>query len=162
MAAPANPNPVFQMDPYDGDINPATAEGAKLFTKATAARTNLLTLSQDKAKEVVSAFEEDAREFGWGAMVHKVQIVLDNNNALKKSILKDYRQVKLDRVKKEAERRWGTENLPFEDPVPTPMIIRNIEPSTTAADRPVFYARIKATMIATRILKVLRKLRRRH
>ena len=151
--AMAQENPVFQMDPYDGNINPGTAEGAKLFNKATAARTTLLTLSQDKAKEVVSAFEEDAREFGWGEMVHKVQIVPDNNNDLKKSILKDYRQVKVERVKKEAERRWGAVNLPFDDPVPTPMTIRTIYPSTTVADRPVFYTRIKATMIASRILK---------
>ena len=143
----------YQMDPYDGDINPGTTEGAKLFSKATQARSELLTLTQEKAKEILSAFEDDAREFGWGTMVHKVQVVADLDNDLKRSIFKDYRSVKLFHVKKAAERRWGNATSPFEDPVPTTLAINTIAPSTVPEDRPVFFARIKATMIAARILK---------
>ena len=44
----------FQIDPYDEYINPGTSEGAKRFTKTPQARTTLLTLTQEKAKEILS------------------------------------------------------------------------------------------------------------
>ena len=86
-------------------------------------------------------------------MVHKVQVIADPANEHKRSIIKDYRSVKLSHVKRAAERRWGDATLPFEDSVPPILTINTITPSTVAIDRPIFYARIKVTMIATRILK---------
>ena len=66
----------FNLNPYNGDINPSTNEGLKLFLKATEEKKDDLKLkiSQSNVKNIMSAFESDARKFRWSSLVHIIYI----------------------------------------------------------------------------------------
>ena len=51
---------VFLTNPFCGDINPGTADGAKLYNKAIAAPDDKLSVQQKNAKEIQSQFEADS------------------------------------------------------------------------------------------------------
>ena len=55
----------FLSDPFEGDINPGTADGAKLFASATKDRTkeNLLTIVQSKVTDIMTTFRHDSNMF---------------------------------------------------------------------------------------------------
>ena len=55
----------FPSDPFEGDINPGTADGAKLFAMATKDRTkeDLLMISQSKVTDIMSSFRHDSNMF---------------------------------------------------------------------------------------------------
>ena len=62
MGTPATP---FLSDPFEGDINPGTADGAKLFASATKDRVkdDILTVSQSKVTDIMATFRHDSNMF---------------------------------------------------------------------------------------------------
>ena len=153
-AVPLNfPLPVimaFNLNPYNGDINPSTSEGLKLFLKATEEKKEeqKLKISQTNVKNIMSAFESDARKYGWSSLVHIVPI---NDAAETKSIIKDCTSVTLSQVKKQARATWGDRTAAFNDEVPDNLVITEIDPAGEPTDRVHFYRRTRATMIAKRV-----------
>ena len=61
----------FLSDPFEGDINPGTADGAKLFATATKdrAKEDLLMISQSKVTDIMSSFRHDSNMFCWGKLI---------------------------------------------------------------------------------------------
>ena len=55
----------YLLNPYLGDVNPATADGLKLYNKAFVAPKTKLTLAQKHNKEILEHFELDSRNFDW-------------------------------------------------------------------------------------------------
>ena len=55
----------FLSDIFEGDINPGTAEGTKLFASATKDRTkkNLLTIERSKVIDIMATFWHDSNIF---------------------------------------------------------------------------------------------------
>ena len=55
----------YNLNPYNGDINPSTNEGLKLFLKVTEEKKDeqKLKISQTSVKNIMSAFESDGRKF---------------------------------------------------------------------------------------------------
>ena len=51
---------IFITNPYLGNINPGSSDGQKLFLKAIAKRDDRLSISQEKVKEILTAFESDS------------------------------------------------------------------------------------------------------
>ena len=64
----------FVLNPYLGDVNPGTADGLKLYTKAVAAPEKKIAIDQQHAREIKDTFEDDANNFGWGPAVGSIQI----------------------------------------------------------------------------------------
>ena len=85
---PGNPNENLKMaaaekfitDPFQGDINPGTEAGAKLFNKATGVRDldDKMDISQDNVTDIISNFSADASAFYWGNLVTAVPTAADN------------------------------------------------------------------------------------
>ena len=148
-AVPLNlPPPIimaYNLNPYNGDIDPSTNEGLKLFLKATEEKKEeqRLKISQTNVKNIMSAFESDARKFGWSSLVHIVPI---NDAADTKSIIKDYTSVTLAQVKKQARATWGDRAAAFNDAVPAKLVITAIDRTSEEHDRAHFYRRTRATM----------------
>ena len=73
---PAHPVQImaYNLNPFDGDINPSNADGQKNFLKCTEERKDdkKLKIDQTSAKRIMTAFESDARKFGWGSLVNIV------------------------------------------------------------------------------------------
>ena len=96
----------FNSNPYCSDINPSMNEGLKLFLKATEERKaeNRIKISQSNAKTIMTALQTDARKFGWGPLVNIVPINEDGDT---KSLIKQYNEVTLLDVKRQARITWG-------------------------------------------------------
>ena len=61
----------FVDDPFKGNINPGTSEGAKLYLKATASisEDDKFEINITSAQKFVDMVTKDANNFGWGALV---------------------------------------------------------------------------------------------
>ena len=138
---------VFLTNPFFGDINPGTADGAKLYNKAIEAPKDTLSIQQSKARDVQSQFETDACNFGWSSLIGNITINIANEV---RNILSNTRELTVEMLQKHARTTWG--NLaPWADPLPMDFDVRAIDPATHAAQRPHFYRRVRSTMIAKRI-----------
>ncbi len=143
-------NTTFILDPYSSDINPGTESGRKLFLKATEERTDTkrVDVTQGNAKEFLEMMTDDAKNFSWGSLVHRVV----DTDGERRSILRDIRKLTLEAVKKQAMRIWNDSTATRASTLPTDFTTTEIDPAATATDRPIFYERTRSTMIAKRIL----------
>lgn len=145
----------FITDPYQGDINPADEKfGLRLFLSATEPRPAGLqfTVSQDKAKEILQAFEKDSTSYAWGELVHKVPVSVDNSgNDVKKSIIRNYTEVTLHHVKQQALKLWGNKNATLDTPFPGVLEVQNLDPANDENDRKLYFLQVRSRMIAKRI-----------
>ena len=88
---------IFLIDPFEGDINPGTFSGQKLYTLATAElkKEEIIFIAQENVSDIMSAFCYDANSFGWGMLVNN--ITADDGSILK--ILEDFQNCALKLVK---------------------------------------------------------------
>ena len=79
----------YLSDPFEGDINPGSTSGQKLYTLGTADRKKdeLLLVAQENVSAIMLAFRHDANSFGWGSLINNI-IAKDNTSKLK--ILDDF------------------------------------------------------------------------
>ena len=145
----------FITDPFQGNINPGTDAGAKLFNKATTDRDSAdkMDCSQDNVTDIVDNFTSDSIKFCWGKSVNAVPI-LDNpvDPADTKNIFKESSDLKLEHLQKQARKVWGVRNTAYIQAVATPLAVEAIDPGQVNADRETFYQRTRSKMIANRIL----------
>ena len=145
----------FLTNPFDGDINPGTPDGLKLYNKAIAAPEDKLSIQQKNANDIQAHFESDASDFGWGTLIGRVKIDGVNNGPTK-NILTETRELTLEMIQKHACTTWG--NLdPWATNLPASFTVRTIDPATHASQRSVFFRRTRSTMIAKRIKASLDK-----
>ena len=91
----------FVRNPYLGDVNPGTAEGLKLYNKATDPPKTKLEINQANSGDIMTVFEKDASDFGWGPAINSVQV--DNATPpTTKSILLSAQEINLECVQKMA------------------------------------------------------------
>ena len=78
----------FLSNPFKGDVNPRTVDGAKLLASATKDRTkeNLLTIAQSKVADIMATFRHDSNMFCWGKLIN----MIDDNKAGCVRILEDF------------------------------------------------------------------------
>ena len=89
----------FNLNPFNGNINPSNADGQKLFLKATEERKDKkkMKIDQSNVKLIMTVFESDARKFGWGSLVNILPF--DALGGVH-SILCNFTEVQLEKVKK--------------------------------------------------------------
>ena len=106
MAQPTMNNVLFVDDPYQGDINPGTTDGAKLYLKATAVISdeNKFDLSITTAQKFLDLMRRDANNFGWGKLIRAIQ--QDDANTTK-NLLKEHKVLTEAHLKKHAYKTWG-------------------------------------------------------
>ena len=108
----------FYLNPYNGNIDQSTNAGLKLLLKLTEGHKEdaKLKLSQLNVKNLMSAFESDARKFRWCALVN---VVMSNGTGqYNKFILKIFSEVNVGMVKKQARTTWGDRAAVFGDNLP--------------------------------------------
>lgn len=66
---------VFVDDPFKGNINPGTSDGAKLYMKATAVtdEEDKFDINIDNAHTFLKHMTRDTNNFGWGVLVRTVE-----------------------------------------------------------------------------------------
>ncbi len=140
----------FILNPFSANINPGTESGRKLFLKATEERSELtkIDVKQATAKEFLDLMTDDAKNFSWGVLVHR----LTDTDGEVRSILCDVKKVTLDGVKLQAMKIWHVYTAMHQSTLPATFTTTAIDLATADADKPVFYARTRSTMIAKRIL----------
>ena len=138
----------FLLNPFLGDINPGTAEGAKLYTKAINSPDEKLNICQKNARDIQTFFETDSSNFGWGLLIGNIETGAGPD---RKSILTDSKELNLEVVQKYARNTWGLIGIPWETPLPENFISREIDPAGNQAQRPYFFRRTRSLMIAIRI-----------
>ena len=143
----------YSLNPFLGNINPGTTEGAKLYNKAIEAPKELLTITQKNATEIRDHFEKDARDFGWGPLIGNITIDAADTT---KSILVNAREITLEDVQKAARLTWD-QTTAWNVALADSFDVRAIDPATHNAQRPQFHNRVKSAMIAKRIERSLDK-----
>ena len=113
------PNPqriIFVDDPFIGDINPGTSEGAKLYMKGTAQidDDDKFDITIANAQKFLYHMTRDTNTFGWGILVRYIQVGPNDF----KNILVDHKDIAKEDVKRQAYRTWGNHLATFQDPVP--------------------------------------------
>jgi hypothetical protein len=140
-------------NPYHGNINPSDSTGLKLFQSATAERddSDKLACKISISKEFIESMKADSVRFGWGLLIDVIPF-----GEQRLSILQDFDDLDVDGV------REYTSPIFYDptDPIPngyTTNLCFDINPSTSATDRKVFFNRVRANMIGSRILGSLDK-----
>ena len=108
----SNSSPVtFVMDPYQGKINPASSDGAKLFLKATQELAEKLEVKAEKSQLFIDQVTTDAQNFGWGGLVYGVPYLIDGTGQeVKGNLLELYSQMDLKVILTQANKTWGNKN----------------------------------------------------
>ena len=145
----------FVKDPFKGNINPGTSEGAKLDLKATASipDDDKFVINISSAQKFVDMVTKDATNFGWGALVRAIPS--DDAGGVK-NILVDHRDITLDMIKKQAYKTWGNYQANYATPVPKEQDLEVLDPAANAEQRVPFYCRVSSRMIAKRIIGYLK------
>jgi len=151
MAQQPQPALVFVDDPYHGNINPGTTDGAKLYLKATASipEEDKFDLNISSAQKFLDLMRRDSTNFGWGSLIRAIPT--DNANDIK-NLLKDHKLITEEHMKKQAFKTWGNHAANFNTLVPEEYDLQDLDPTNEVAHRPAFYRRVRSRMIAKRIV----------
>ena len=145
------PPAIFVDDPYHGNINPGTTDGAKLYLKATASISDddKFDLNISSAQKFLDVMRRDATNFGWGSLIRAIQ---GNDANETRNLLKDHKIITEAQIKKQAYKTWGNHAAVFATVVPDEYVLEELDPTNDAGHRPAFYRRVKSRMIAKRIV----------
>ena len=145
------PAPVYEENPFAGDVNPNSTNGMKLFQAATASREKDERLSATIAKSstFIDAMRDDADAFGWGILTAQI-------GTSKHDMLNDFKDVNITKVRQAMNPIFHHRTDPDLPGDVLPKIF-DISPTTVPADAKIFYQRVRANMIGTRIIKSLDK-----
>ena len=145
----------FVDDPFKGNINPGTSEGAKLYLKATASisEDDKFEININSAQKFVDMVTKDANDFGWGALVRAIP---SDNARGTKNLLIDHRDITLEMIQKQAHTTWGNNLANFDTPVPDVQTLQVLNPGTNQDHREPFFRRVRSRMIAKRIIGYLK------
>ena len=145
VPAPVVPSVLFIEDPYQGDINPGTDQGLKLYLNATKSVEDdqRIDINVSQAKAIRATLEELSNQFGWAQLVHNIQ----NDSGIRKSIFRDIKQLKVSNVQNQAKEYLAPSSIN----VPSPLAIENTQPNVNEAHKDLFYKRIRSKIIAKTI-----------
>ena len=118
---------IFVDDPFKGNINPGTSEGAKLYMKAKATLDNddKFDINMSNAQKFLDCMTRDTNTFGWGILVRTVQVGQTEN----KNILVDHKDITAEDIKRQAYKTWGNHLVGFIDQVPDGHALQQIFPA---------------------------------
>jgi len=140
MAQQPQPALVFVDDPFHGDINPGTTDGAKLYLKATASilEEDKFDLSISSAQKFLDLMRRDSANFGWGALIRAIPA--ENANDLK-NLLKDHKLITEEHMKKQAFKTWGDHAATFATVVPEGYALQDLDPTNDLSKRNILYSK---------------------
>jgi len=141
----------FVDDPFKGNINPGTSEGAKLYLKATASisEDDKFEINITSAQKFVDMVTKDANNFGWGALLRAIP---SDDAGGTKNLLIDHRDITLEMIQKQAYKTWGNYLADFDTPVPDDQTLQGLDPGANQAQREPLFRRVRSRMIAKRII----------
>lgn len=151
MANRAVNNLIFVDDPYQGNINPGTTDGAKLYLKATAAipEEDKFDLNISSAQKFLDLMRRDSNNFGWGRLI---RIIQQNDENTTKNLLKDHKVITEEHIKRQAYKTWGNHAADFNTVVPDGYVLENIDPADNEKHQPAFFRRVRSRMVAKQII----------
>ena len=151
MAAAAQ----FVDDPFKGNINPGTSDGAKLYLKATAStkEDDKIEINITSAQKFVDMVTKDTNNFGWGSLVRAIPFDVAGAT---KNLLIEHRDIDFAMIKKQAYKTWGNHQADFDTIVPENQELEELDPAAIEAHRVPFYRRVRSRMIAKRIIGYLK------
>ena len=136
----------FVSNPYQGNINPTTSNGLKMYQSATNARSTLLNPKIKTKKEFLDAMASDSARFGWGSLINQVGVGGESY-----SILKDVQKLDVDKVRQHTSKFLYQDNSTDVPPENHNMTLFAIDPENNNNHKNIYYARVKINMIGQRI-----------
>lgn len=146
----------FITSPYAGDINPGSSNGIKLYQAATAERDDdsKLTLKITTSKEFIDAMKDDSTKFCWGILISQVKVPPGGSTTF--SILKDFQALTIMKVRRFMGRTYYSKTSNLTDTY-FDNDMYDIDPASNDSEKKIFFTRVRANMIAHRILGSLTK-----
>ena len=154
---------------YANDIDPSTAEGAKLLSKmqrASNTESDKLKVTLDDAKKTIDHFIEEADRFAWGKMVNAIPTEFKEETSggsttvvvsKKSSILTGFSNLTLEDVQYQASTIFGFERYPTNQTeidartVPDEFKVRTLSDNTNQEEVNTYFRRIRSIAIAENI-----------
>ncbi len=137
MAAPTTE---WKVNPFHGNFNPATKTGQQIFLKKTVSKAD-----GQKFHQLFKSWEASL-----GNVVRKIPLTYapDGSALTHGNLVSQHGLVPLDNIVCAAHTRFANPII-HPSPIPTgPFTARDIDPESTAADRPIFYSRVDSAVVA--------------
>ena len=140
----------FVADPYQGNINPGSSDGAKLYKTATEALPDgkKIEIILKNSHQLLRQLIDDANRFGWVDLFFGIPKD-DQGGTL--SLDTDSQKITKEMILKQAYKTWGDKDATFTDDVPDTKTVETLSPETDVTHRPHFYRKVKSKMIALRV-----------
>ena len=102
---------IFVDDPYKGNINSDTSEGAKLYMKVTASIDNddKFDINISNVQKFLDCMSRDTNTFGWGILVRTVHV----GQTELKNILVDHKDITAEDIERQAYQTWSNHLASF-------------------------------------------------
>ncbi len=142
----------FSTNPYSADINPSTKHCSTLYLNATKAVEvdSKLDLSLKQQQAILEELRKIQSKFGWGKVTSKVP-ASDANNAPQYDVLLDINKLSVTLVREYTNSIFHRRNSRVL-PTGSNPIAFEIDPQAEENDRPIFYNRVRCTMIGEYLL----------
>lgn len=148
----------FVENPNQGDFNPGTKVGRDTFEKKTKGleESKRLEMSKKYAPTLRRLLDSKASDFG--KTVTNVPTSFDAHGTViaTANLLKDYSKITLERLQREAFKRFGTSIAEGTALPAAPFRYRAlVSPETDAAEKGIFYSRVHANVVSEWIKNIL-------
>ena len=148
---------VWTENPMQGKFNPGTKSGEAIFKLKTKGLPEGKRISLDP--QYAQQFRRllQAKSATFGAIVTKVPVEFDaaGNPTKYKNLTTEYSSIELERLQRNALKRFGTA-IAETDPIPSaPFTKRDLDPANDADDKKLFYERVDANVVTEWIPQVL-------
>jgi len=141
---------VFVLNPFEGNVNPGSSNGQKLYLAATQfdlKESERTVVTIENGREVLDLFSELSSKFGWSPLITGIEIDIEGTKETL-DLLTHYKILTLESMQEHALKYYSAETLTS---VPTPLKTTDIDPSTTDGHKVYFYQRVRSKMISKAI-----------
>ena len=144
----------FPTTPYSGIIDLNTEAGKKLYLRATEPLLSTekhLSSTNTPYQQFMDYIKEDSKNFGYGNEVHAIK----NSSTTTEIIINQSSELLLEHVQKSSYKVWGNSSYDNITPLPSSFIVQDLKPWLSTDDYNSHFLRIRSTMLAIRLKKIL-------
>ena len=145
------------VNPYHGKFNPSTKAGQAIFEKKTKGLPvdERFTATKKDSQGILRLLQ--AKPSSLGAVVTRVTQEYDGagNVTARGNLLTEYSSIGMDRLQREAHKRYNNAIAEGDALHPTPFKVTQLDPANNPAHKELFYLRVDSQVVAELIKNIL-------
>ena len=151
MAAVVPPVEVFKTNPFNGDFNPGTEPGRKIFIEKTRGldESDRLDLTKASSTQIQLYFKAREEHLGEIGCAIPIEFNADGSVKTKANMLTQSYRIKLSDAQRVGHETFSTALAPTDAIPAAPFALRALDPANNADDKKTFYKRVHSNVVAT-------------